>query len=107
MKKRTFTSEEKTRMVLEVLREEKELSVVAAENEVNPNQLRRWRAEFLENASIAFEVKENAKTMKKALAEKEEKLAEAQKTIGRLTMELDFSMKINKDYRERGYLRRS
>ncbi len=53
-KRRNFTPEEKAKIVIEVLREEKTLNEIAAEHEVHPNQLSRWKAEFLGNASRAF-----------------------------------------------------
>ena len=54
MKRRTFNAEFKTKIVLEVLRGEKELNAIAAENEIAPNQIRNWKAEFLKNAAAAF-----------------------------------------------------
>ena len=39
---------------MEVLREERTLNEVAAEYEVRPNQLSRWKAEFVSNAARAF-----------------------------------------------------
>ena len=51
MKKRTFSAEFKAKVVLEVLKGEKELNTIAQENEIAPNQIRNWKSEFLENAS--------------------------------------------------------
>ncbi len=42
--------EEKAKIVMEVLREDRTLNEIAAENEVHPNQLSRWQAEFIQNA---------------------------------------------------------
>jgi transposase-like protein len=53
-KRRQFTAEFKTRVVLELLKEEKQLGELAAEYELSPNQLRNWRKEFLENAPKVF-----------------------------------------------------
>jgi transposase-like protein len=39
MKKRNFTSEFKVKMVLEILQGKRLLGEIAAENEINPNQL--------------------------------------------------------------------
>ena len=50
-----YTAKFKTKIVLEVLKEEKELGVIAAENNLNPNMVRKWRKEFLENAESVFE----------------------------------------------------
>ena len=92
MGKRQFTAEFKSQLVLEVLRGERELGEIAAEHQINPNQLRAWKATFIEKASTLFE---ESKTAKKA-AEQERKAAEEKadmlKTIGQLTMERDFLM---------------
>jgi transposase len=93
MGKRKFTAEFKVQVVLEVLREGKELGVIAAEHEINPNQLRTWKKEFLDKAPGIFEEnrqsKDAARREKDLTAEKEDML----KTIGQLTMERDFLKK--------------
>lgn len=53
-KRRNFSPDEKAKIVIEVLREEKTLNEIAAEHEIHPNQLSRWKAESLNNASRAF-----------------------------------------------------
>lgn len=70
MKRRTFNAEYKAKIVLEVLRGEKELNVIAAENEIAPNQIRNWKAEFLKNAAAAFDDK-RTEELKADLKEKE------------------------------------
>ena len=78
-------------MVFEVIKEEKELGSIAYENGINPNMLRSWKREFLENASIVFE---DAKKAEKEARRKEERLKKETdqmlKTIGQLTLERDF-----------------
>ncbi|TCO69144.1 integrase core domain-containing protein [Marinisporobacter balticus] len=44
-KRRSFTPEFKTQVVLELLREEKELNQLATEHEIAPNMLRNWKKE--------------------------------------------------------------
>ena len=58
MKRRTFTAEFKTKIILEVLRGEKELNVIATENELAPNQIRNWKAEFLKTQRLHLKIKE-------------------------------------------------
>ena len=86
-----YTAKFKTKIVLEVLREEKELGVIAAENNLNPNMVRKWRKEFLENAESVFE---NPTHLEKDFQRKEDDLKKQQdkmlKTIGQLTLERDF-----------------
>lgn len=93
MGKRRFTAEFKASLVLEVLREEKELSVIAAEHEINPNQLRAWKKAFLEKAPTLFEESRQVKEAEKREREAAEEKAAMLKTIGQLTMERDFLQK--------------
>lgn len=53
-RRRQFTAEFKTKLVLEVLREEKQIGEITTENGLSPNQLRNWKNEFLENAPKVF-----------------------------------------------------
>lgn len=91
MAHRQYTAQYKTRIVLEVLQEEKELGEIAAENGLNPNMIRNWKREFLENASKVFEDRHKAEkeTKKKEEAQRKE-VARMLKTIGQLTLERDF-----------------
>ena len=88
---RRYTAQYKTRIVLEILQGEKELGEIAAENNLNPNMVRNWKREFLENASAAFEPsdKTEKEAKKKAEAQRRE-VAQMLKTIGQLTLERDF-----------------
>lgn len=93
MKKRTYTAEFKTQVVLEVLREEKTLSEIASEHEVHPNQIRNWKREFLEKASSIFEDSKEKKEVTRREREAAEEKAAMLKTIGQLTLERDFLKK--------------
>lgn len=53
--RRTFSPEFKAKLVLEVLKGEKELNVIATENNIQQNLLRNWKKEFLDKASIVFD----------------------------------------------------
>ena len=52
---RNFSAKFKSDLVLEVLKGEKELNVIATENGIQPNLLRNWKKEFLEKASVVFD----------------------------------------------------
>ena len=91
MARKHYSPEFKAKLVLEVLRGEKELGAIAYENDVNPNMLRNWKREFLENASMVFE--DPRKAEKKAKREEEalkKETGRMLKTIGQLTLERDF-----------------
>lgn len=90
-KRRNFTPEEKAKIVIEVLRNERTLNEIAAEHEVHPNQLGRWKAEFLSNAGRAFskETDEVEKVKQSFDKEKDELLRQ----IGQLSYEVSWLKK--------------
>ena len=92
MKRRTFSAEFKAKIVLELLRGEKELTVIASENEIAPNQIRNWKAEFLENAAAAFDNKKS-ENLKAELKEKESETDTLYKKVGQLTTQVDWLKK--------------
>lgn len=89
-RKNSYTPEFKTKVVLEVLQGERELGELAAEYGINPNMLRNWKREFMENASRAFDESRQAKQARRKEAELEKKHAQMLRTIGQLTLERDF-----------------
>lgn len=47
----------KTKVVLEVLKEQQTIQELASKYEVHPNQISTWKNEFLSNASSVFDSK--------------------------------------------------
>ena len=92
MKRRNFSSELKAKIVLEVLRGEKELNVIAGENEIAPNQIRNWKAEFLKNAAAAFDDR-RVEELKADVKEKERETDALYKKVGQLTTQVDWLKK--------------
>ena len=78
--------------VLQLLKGEKELNVLATENQIQPNLLRNWKKEFLANASLAFDNKREDNLREKLVEERKEK-AEYAKKVGQLTMQVDWLKK--------------
>nr|WP_217283074.1 IS3 family transposase [Paenibacillus frigoriresistens] len=90
-KRNRYTSEFKTKVVLEVLREEQTVNEIAAKYEMSPVMVSRWKAEFLERASTVFEKKTSeADKLKKVYESKQEYL---EKLVGQLTVEVDWLKK--------------
>ena len=90
MARTNYTSEFKSKLVLEILQGEKELNEIAAEHNINPNMLRNWKKDFLANASRAFDENRQAKETRRkedALKKENERML---RTIGQLTLERDF-----------------
>ena len=90
--RRNFSAEFKTNLVLQLLKGEKELNVLAVENDIQPNLLRNWKKEFLTNASLAFDNKREYNLREKLAEERKEK-AEYAKKVGQLTMQVDWLKK--------------
>ena len=87
-KRRKFSRDFKTKVVLEALKERLTLSEIAEKYEVHPNQVSNWEKQFLENASSAFG--ESKSPDNKNLGVENDRLY---KKIGRLQVEVDFLKK--------------
>ena len=76
----------------EVLKGEKDINTIATENDIQPNLLRNWKKEFLDNAALVFDDKREENVKEKLAAERKEKAAYAKK-VGQLTMQVDWLKK--------------
>jgi transposase-like protein len=104
MKKRSYTSDFKAKLVLEVLREEQTLSEIASGYGINPNLLTRWKREFLENAPKVFEKPAEDKQRRKIAQEQADEKSKMLKMIGQLTMERDYLQAATNKLADRGLL---
>lgn len=75
-----------------IIRGEKDLNTIATENNIQPNLLRNWKKEFLNNASVVFDDKREENLKEKLAEERKEKAAYAKK-VGQLTMQVDWLKK--------------
>lgn len=85
MTRRKFTPKFKTRVVIEALRERYTLADLAQKYEVHPNQISKWKKDFLASAESVFD---NGKQSKKTEAEQEKDTL--LKLIGQQKVEIDF-----------------
>ena len=84
--RRQYTAEFKAKVVLQVLSGEKTASDLCRAHKLNPNVLNRWRKEFLEQAPSIFEQGEVG-------SEQEQKIAELERLVGQLTVQLEIAKK--------------
>ena len=87
-----YSTELKTKLVLEVLREEKTLNEIASANNINPKNIQNWKKIFLENAEVAMEPAKAVKEYKEENVKLQAKLDEYAKTVGILTVEKDWAV---------------
>ncbi|MEO0565558.1 MAG: transposase [Chloroflexota bacterium] len=84
-KRRKFSAEYKAEIVLSVLTGEKSQAEVCREQQLSAQQFGNWKRQFLENAASAFEKPETS--------EEKAQIAELERMVGRLTMQLDIAKK--------------
>ena len=88
-KHKHYDAELKTKIVLEVLKGQQSLAQICREHEVSADLVCHWRDVFLERAPQAFaDPRSSGKT-----TGEQERIAELERMVGRLTMELDASKK--------------
>jgi transposase len=84
--RRTFSAEFKARVVLEVLTGQKTTAQVCREQQLKPDLLSRWKAEFVTYASSIFAGDEREQ-------QAERRIAELERLVGRLSLELEVAKK--------------
>ncbi|MBB6670027.1 transposase [Cohnella nanjingensis] len=89
--RRKFTPEEKARIVLEILKEEKSDTQLAAEHGIHKNVLNRWKTEAVQNLSQLFV--DDRKGITKMKNEYEHTINELYAEIGKLTSQLSWLKK--------------
>jgi transposase-like protein len=89
-KRRTFSAEFKFETVLEALKGEKSAAQICREREINENLLSRWKQEFLQGGVELFRRGERSGA---AMDELNTRIAELERMVGKLTMQLEISKK--------------
>ena len=88
--RRPFDDAFKVKVVLEALKESMTLNELASKYEVHVNQIRQWKALFLENAGAAFG---GNKDDRRELEELRNEKAALHQRIGEQSMDIDFLKK--------------
>lgn len=86
-KRRTFTAEFKSQLVLKVISGEQSAAELCRQHQIKPQLLSEWKTTFLQNAATVFQSDGR-------LQEAEERIAELERQIGRQTMELEAAKKV-------------
>jgi len=87
-KRREFSAQFKLETVLEGLRGEKSIAQICRERDITDSLYYKWRDEFMQNAPAIFADKRHQGT-----DENTERVAELERLVGRLTMELEIAKK--------------
>jgi transposase-like protein len=93
--RRNYSPEFMSQIVLQLLREEHTVNELAAKHQISPVVIGRWKAEFLENASMVF--KKGPSDAERSIAEKDEHIADLERKVGQLIIEVDWMKKKSKE----------
>ena len=89
---RNFSSEAKTKIVLELLKEELTIAQLSAKYEVTGKTIQNWKKQFLDNASLAFEPAKGVSEYKEQINELKNQNDELAKALGKATVERDWAV---------------
>jgi len=87
-KRRTFSNDLKFTIVLEAIKGQRQISEIASEYNVHPNQITTWKKQFISNGANVFGVKSDETS--KELQNTQEELF---KKIGQQQYEIDWLKK--------------
>lgn len=87
-KQRNYSSEFKANVVLEVISGKRTVSEASRAHKVHTSVINRWRNEFMKQAHLAFGGKGVGE-------DSADRIAELERMIGRLTMELSVAKKVS------------
>ena len=85
-KMRTYKPHLKAQVVLQVLTGAKSAAQICRDLQINENLLSRWKQQFLADAALIFE-------RESASHEKDARIADLERMVGRLTLELEVAKK--------------
>lgn len=89
VKRRKFTPEFKSRVVLEMFLDGKSLAQASREYGIKDSVLSRWKQEFIKRSPKVFET-QNSRD------DRDERIAELERLVGRMAMELEMAKKVSK-----------
>ncbi len=89
-KQKHHTATFKAQVVLEMLKEEKTVAQVAAEHQIHPGQLHRWKRQALDNFVHLFTESESVKQQAQA---HDQEVTELYAQIGKLTTQVEWLKK--------------
>ena len=88
-----YSTQLKTKIVLEILKEERTLNEIASEYNINPKNLQNWKKIFLENAEVAMEPAKAVREYKSEIESKDIEIEELQKQLGKSVIEKEWLAK--------------
>jgi transposase-like protein len=89
-KRTVYTTEFKTKLVIELMNEDKTIAEIANKYKITPKNLQNWKKIFMENAEMAMEPAKAVKEYKEEIIELKEKNETYAKVVGKMTIEKEW-----------------
>lgn len=89
-KRKTFSAEFKSKVVLELLSGEMTVAQLASKYEITPKSIGDWKKQFLENSALAFDLSGATKAYKEEIEELKTENDALAKKLGKTTIERDW-----------------
>ena len=91
-KRKSYSAEFKTKVVLELLKEEETAASIASRYGVTVQTLNQWKKKFLENATLTFDVGEATKEYRQRIEKLEKENEALAKSLGKTMVERDWAV---------------
>jgi putative transposase len=92
-----YESKFKAKVVLELLKEELTLNEVASKYQVAPQNISRWKKEFLDNVEVVFNKEKLSDVYKYKIKEQAHTIENLYQQIGELSAQLNWAKKKSSD----------
>ncbi len=92
-KGQTYSAEQKTKIILELLKEEQTIAELATKYNITSQSIAKWKKQFLENTSLAFEPAREVEEFKNKLNTKDVEIEALQKQLAKSIMEKELLAK--------------
>lgn len=93
--RKSYSTEFKSKVALEAVKEQETLAQLAQKYDVHPNQISMWKKQLLDNLPSTFERPNKKRHEERKLEQERDQLL---KTVGKLTVVNDFLKKKHRDY---------
>ena len=93
MPRKHYSPEEKLKIVLESIKEERMITEIASDYGLHSSVIHRWKRELMGSADKIFASSKSEKAIAKEKQKKEEEIENLYSQVGRLTTQLDWLKK--------------
>jgi len=93
--RKSYSTEFKSKVALEAVKEQETLAQLAQKYDVHPNQISMWKKQLLDNLPSTFERPNKKRQEERQLEQERDQLL---KTVGKLTVANEFLKKKHRDY---------